>query len=57
MADPKTGCTCGSGGHPRQCDLRGRRRFIQHEAERRFLHSSYGANPLEHLFEASGGMP
>lgn len=31
--------------------LRFRRRFIQHEVERRFLHSSYGKHPAEHLFE------
>lgn len=34
--------------------LRYRRRFIQHESERRFLHSSYGATPAEALFESVG---
>lgn len=29
--------------------MRYRRRFIQHERERRCLHSSYGKHPLEHL--------
>jgi hypothetical protein len=29
--------------------LRYRRKFIQHEVERRCLHSSYGEHPLEHL--------
>jgi hypothetical protein len=31
--------------------LRYRRRFIQHELERRYLHSSYGKHPAEFLFE------
>jgi hypothetical protein len=37
--------------------LRYRRRFIQHESGRRFLHSSYGTTPAESLFDASGGLP
>jgi hypothetical protein len=37
--------------------LRYRRRFVQHEAERRFLHSSYGKHPFEHLAEMSRGIP
>jgi len=37
--------------------LRYRRRFLQHESERRFLHSSYGATPAEALFDSSGGLP
>jgi hypothetical protein len=36
--------------------LRYRRRFIQHESERRFLHSSYGATPAEALFDSSGDL-
>jgi hypothetical protein len=37
--------------------LRYRRRFIQHELERRHLHSSYGATPAEALFNSAGDLP
>lgn len=37
--------------------LRFRRRFVQHEVERRFLHSSYGKHAAEDLFDLAEVRP